>query len=496
VNESTRSFETVAAALKNRFQMHEPAIRFIDNFSAASIVVGKDGVGLTELRSRVISAWRGPVTKRLAELHVDGQPVRVEHAEYFPWSAVQTGRVGGIAVTAILYSPEYNRFAWIVRLQNDSAAPVTMQWNVTSEFETNGAPYVFRHGILNDDRTADATHDNKTATWLLRKPESGSRRLQPGVTHTFEVLVDYAITDHEVPVAPVAGPSRLATWALVQMQRTGVPLADMRDVIAASDRLHQWYLTTQDHDRDGLAEWRFTGCITDDSPAFDRYAPHSGAGQWMANYYLPPVASVSLNSYLMMDAKCLAYLSTQAGEHAQAAQHRATAARLEQRLKEVCLDDGQFFWDYDHQVGGFNRAVTLHGFLPLWAGVALDDNVRRSIIEDYLLNPRHFFGPHPFPFTAYSDPAYRPDGYWRGRVWVHTTYWMLELLWHYGYHVQVDAAADRLVALMNQREEFLENYNSNPAQPGGGQPDYNWAFATYLQLAERKYRTPVLQIIQ
>ncbi len=47
--------------LKNRIKMHETAPGFIDNFSAASVTVSRNLVGLTELCTRVISAIRNPV---------------------------------------------------------------------------------------------------------------------------------------------------------------------------------------------------------------------------------------------------------------------------------------------------------------------------------------------------------------------------------------------------------------------------------------------------
>ncbi len=639
----------IVEMVKNRFKMNESATGFIDNFSAASVTVSRDFVALSELCSRVLSAWRAPVTTTLAGLGLsidEGllELVYLDHADHYPWGVEQKGfaAAGKIRVSASLYSPEYNSYAWIIKIENVSDHALTVRASVSGGIKhlgpgplvttlEDGVHAVFRHGVLFDDRKPDATHDNKTATWLLRLSgcasvtadqkagnytlEGKACRLEPGLSNVFEVLIDYGMTDHEAPLPPAAGPTRLtswegewkkrrawwveklqhieegggdevrslraaagllrcgsdwqdegivascctvtdwpamvffwdsvvssvglmrmdsklgldairatyvrqrpdgctsaskqqfrdgstvfpmatiASWAMVQMEQTGVPISEMRDVIASTEKLHQWYLGTQDHDRDGLAEWRFTGCCADDSPAFDRYAPHAG-GQGCANYYLPPVASVSLNSYLIMDAKCLAYLYEKAGDNQRASAHRATAAKIEQRLKEVCLDSGRFFFDYDQQLGGFNRALTLYSFLPLWAGVSVEDKVKRSIIEEWLLNPRHFFGDYPFPFTAYSDLAYRPNGYWRGRVWVHTTYWMLELLWSHSYERQADEAADRLLKMMSQREELLENYNSDPSMPGGGQADYNWALASYLQISEHKYRNPVLLTIQ
>jgi neutral trehalase len=150
------------------------------------------------------------------------------------------------------------------------------------------------------------------------------------------------------------------------------------------------------------------------------------------------------------------------------------------------------FYDYDHHTGQYNRALTLYSFLPLWAGVDLKEEQADHIIRSYLINPEYFFGTCPFPYLAYNEEAYRPDGYWRGRVWPHVTLWMLEMLWDKGYRKEADMASDRLLAMMDQQKEILENYNSDMKMPGGGEPDYSWSFASYLALENRMYREPAL----
>ena len=161
-------------------------------------------------------------------------------------------------------------------------------------------------------------------------------------------------------------------------------------------------------------------------------------------------------------------------------------------MKAVCIQNGEMFHDFDHHWGKFNDTLTLFSFLPLWAGVSMDAGMKKRMIEDYLLNEKHFNGPCPLPYLAYSDSEYKPDGYWRGRIWPHVTYWMLEALWREGYEKEADSMADRIMGMMAQREEILENYNSSPDMPGGCAPDILWSFATYRLLADRCYRDPVI----
>jgi glycogen debranching enzyme len=258
------------------------------------------------------------------------------------------------------------------------------------------------------------------------------------------------------------------------------------------DKLFHWFIQTQDHDGDGLPEWRFTGCPADNSPMYDHYAlpiQRDLTLTWCT--YLPPVASVSLASYLIMDAKCLAFLYKQLGNEERSAYFIRQAARLEAKLKEICVKDGELFFDYDHHIRRFNAALTLYSFLPLWAGVEIKADMKKRMIEEYLLNQKYFFGEKPLPYLAYSEDAYKPTGYWRGRIWTHVSFWIVEALWAEGYEKEADEAADRLIGMMNQGETLLENYHSSPETPGGGSPDYNWGAASYLLLADRTYRKPV-----
>lgn len=289
------------------------------------------------------------------------------------------------------------------------------------------------------------------------------------------------------PQAPITA------WAMLRLTGYGLENEFIHDMLPRIDALHQWFISTQDHDGDGLPEWRFTGCPADNSPLYDHYARPINkdlAERW--NIYIPPIASVSLNSFLIMDAKCLARLYDKIGNSERCSYYSRHAKELEKKLKTVCFKDGEMFYDYDHHTGHYNQALTLYSFLPLWAGIELDTTIRRNMIEKYLLNSGYFFGEYPFPYLAYNEEAYRADGYWRGRIWPHTVIWILEMLCNYGYEEHADIAAGRLLEMMDKKEEILENYHSSPQLQGGGEIDYNWSFASYLMLENKEYRRNVI----
>ena len=298
-------------------------------------------------------------------------------------------------------------------------------------------------------------------------------------THSYEHMVGSTF----YPQAP------LVSWAVLKIFRRYKNIAFVKEILPKIRTLFDWNVRTQDQDGDGLIEIRFTGQLADDAPQYDRYLMHLKPIPKGGNIFVPPIASPAWNSFLYMDARCLAELYKIVGDPQNAEAVLEVVKNIPERLMEVCWDEKtQYFQDYDHQIESFNRARVLTAVLPLWAGMSIDENKRRTLIEDNLLNPKRFFGDYPFPYLAYDDPEYNPDGYWRGRVWPHTSTWILELLWKFGYEKEVKDASKRLLTMMNQQEMILENYNSSPDVSGGGSPDYQWSSGTYLYLVNQRYR--------
>jgi hypothetical protein len=302
-------------------------------------------------------------------------------------------------------------------------------------------------------------------------------------THSYE----YEVGSTFYPQAPLEG------WGILHLYRRWENLGFVREILPRVRGVFDWYLQTQDHDRDGLIEVRFTGQSADNSPQYDRYMAHLSCTGFSGCCFLPPVASVAYNSYIYMEARCLSKLYRLVGDDVNAAAVMAAVDAIPQRLLDVCWDrETGYFHDYDHQCQAFNRVRVLTSLLPVWAGMPLPDEVKQTLLKDNALNPQRFFGPQPFPYVAYDDPQYDPCGYWRGRIWPHTTTWILEMLWANGYRRQADDAADRLLAMIDRGDKILECYFSDPQRPGGGSPDYQWSAAVYLYLTNRRYRENIL----
>jgi putative isomerase len=260
-------------------------------------------------------------------------------------------------------------------------------------------------------------------------------------------------------------------------------VAELYDKVAAS---HLFWRDFSDSDRDGLAEYNWSGQMGDNSPLWDPVT--LGYDETSGCSWLPPIASVALNSFIYRDAEELARLATILGKDKDAVMWQERKAYVAKRLKEVCYlpDEGRYS-DYNHRTQTHNRVKTFFSFLPLWAGVPVPEDVTRNILDDLLSNDS-FFGAVPFPSVEYIDPSYFAGTYWRGKAWPHFTYFLCEVLVRHGYTAEEKEAARRTLSFYSGVGNRLENMTTDPAvtEPNGFK-DYNWGNAATILLEEEAY---------
>ena len=275
--------------------------------------------------------------------------------------------------------------------------------------------------------------------------------------------------------------SPIATWAVNRYLSHHADHVFAGELYPKIRTNHHFWTRYSDTDRDGLAKYRWTGQVSDNSPLWDFYGLTDGkpAGcQWV-----PPVASVALNSFLYRDAIELARLATRLGMPADAEAWTQEAGRIAESLMEICfIEKERRFWDFNHHTQTHRRVRTFWMFLPLWAGVPVENSIKKELIEDVLLDERQFFGTVPFPSVAYNEPSYNPTGYWRGKSWPHVSTWLVELLQREGYITEARAAASRLMFAWASIGAPTENLSTDPLHPHGGFSDYNWGCAAVILL--------------
>jgi len=278
-----------------------------------------------------------------------------------------------------------------------------------------------------------------------------------------------------------AGQAPIEAWAAWRVYQASRDRAFLERVYGWSKLNNQYWFSYRDADGDGLCEWRNGGQIGDDSPRWDKAGVVRNCKD-MGEYESP-----DLNGFLHGQMCHLALMAGELGHTEQAREWEARAEELRGKmLSTLYFPEDDCFYDVDLLTHQPQRVIAPNHFIPLWAGVSPGKEEAELMIRRYLLDPAHFWGETPFPSISFTHPAYEPYGYWRGRIWPHFAYWMVETLWAYGFQAEADLAAERLINMIARWPYLQENY-SGDGQPSGI-PEYNWTAATTILLLQRAYR--------
>lgn len=282
----------------------------------------------------------------------------------------------------------------------------------------------------------------------------------------------------------------LAGWAIETVYDVTGDVEFVRDLYPKLVAYHRFWYTDRDHDGDGLCEYGSTdGTLVaarwesgmDNAVRFDSTQMlQNGPDAWSMNQ-----ESVDLNSYLYREKLALARLASGLDRNEEAARWTAEADKLKDRI-QTDMYDGSTGWFYDIDVnsGAFVRVQGPEGWIPLWAGVASDEQASR--VRDTMLDPEKFRTHVPFPTVARDDPGFS-DGYWRGLVWLDQAWFAIEGLRRYGYETDATALRDQLFKNLEGATvagvPLRENYHP---LTGAGQnvKHFSWTAAHLLLLTQ------------
>ncbi|USI74656.1 MGH1-like glycoside hydrolase domain-containing protein [Sphingomonas morindae] len=153
----------------------------------------------------------------------------------------------------------------------------------------------------------------------------------------------------------------------------------------------------------------------DNSPMYD------GAG---FDGRLMQLADVGLMSLYIVDCDALAEIAVELGRRQDVVELRARAARVRRGLATLWDPVSHIYRNKDLRTGRLSERLSPTNFYPLLAR-APSPKAADQMIRDHLLNPAEFWGDRVVPAIARSDPAFKDQDYWRGRIWGPMNY----LLW-------------------------------------------------------------------
>ena len=280
----------------------------------------------------------------------------------------------------------------------------------------------------------------------------------------------------------------LSGWAIQEICKRDRSYSFCAEMYPQLVRYHEWWYQDRDHDGDGLAEYGSTdGTLIaakwesgmDNAVRFDDTALHKNDDHaWSMDQ-----ESVDLNSYLYAEKLVLADIADALSKPDDVARWNREADALATRIQGEFFDEGRG-WFSDISIDGsrFIEAEGPEGWIPLWAGVATQEQVAR--VRTGMLDENRFRTFVPLPTVSRDNPEFS-EGYWRGLVWIDQAWFGIEGLRRYGYEKDATDLAGQLINNLEGAavpgEPLRENYHPLTGE-GRNAEHFSWTAAHLLLL--------------
>ncbi|MCU6278437.1 alpha-glucosidase [Enterobacter quasiroggenkampii] len=209
--------------------------------------------------------------------------------------------------------------------------------------------------------------------------------------------------------------------------------------------------------------------------------------------------SVDQASYMYSDNHYLAQMASLLGKEQEASRYRQLADKLATYIN-TCMFDAKSGFYYDIRIEDkplangcagkpiVERGKGSEGWSPLFNGAATQAHA--DAVVKVMLDPKEFNTYVPLGTAALTNPAFGPDIYWRGRVWVDQFWFGLKGMERYGYREQAQTLAENFFKHakgLTSDGPIQENYNPlTGAQQGA--PNFSWSAAHLYMLYNDFFR--------
>lgn len=273
----------------------------------------------------------------------------------------------------------------------------------------------------------------------------------------------------------------------------------IKETYPAFARWHAWWRRARDPRKSGLLAWGSNPQPQYDFPHLKLYNPVQQHEHICALYEAGmdnfPIMNevpfdkkantlagdcVALNSLYVMDCEALARMAAQLGDTRAAQRYQREAAAHARRMRARLYDKHTGLYCIRRWDGTFIRDVSAINFFPLAAGVPTPEQAR-FMVENFLINPKIFWGEYVISVTALNYPASKNNNYWAGRIWPPTNFIVYEGLKRYGFDDVAAAFALKSFRMFEKNwakaNMICENYNMVTGEGGdvwNSDTGYGW----------------------
>ena len=200
--------------------------------------------------------------------------------------------------------------------------------------------------------------------------------------------------------------------------------------------------------------------------------------------------SVDQNSYFYVDNLLISKMADLLNHPDDKDHYALQAENIKSYINENMFDPESGYY-YDLKFSDTDselitkRGRGTEGWTPLFTEIATQEMA--DAVVKIINDPNEFNTYIPFPTASKSNPAYNPDIYWRGRVWLDQFYFAIKALRNYGYDQMADEYLNRLFKNADGlvgSAPIRENYNPENGKMQGA-TNFSWS-AAHLYLLYRE----------
>lgn len=233
-----------------------------------------------------------------------------------------------------------------------------------------------------------------------------------------------------------------------------------------------------DADHNGLPVWQS--------------ADHSGMdNQRNRNGDMPfQIEGIDLACYIYRELQSMAIIAEKLGIPDDKKAYLEQADGLAKKINEVFWDEKDgIYYDRNEVTGKMLKVKSVSAFIPLWIGVASQEQANR-LVKEHLINEKEFWFKYPVSTYAATEPDYYQgrrtnECNWRGPTWIPTNYMIFHGLMHYGFKdIAKDLAYRTLSLALDENSVTREFYDSDTGKGNGMDPFWGWSSLAYVMPLE------------
>lgn len=210
-------------------------------------------------------------------------------------------------------------------------------------------------------------------------------------------------------------------------------------------------------------------------------------------------ANIFLNAFMQKELEAMAEICKQNGLFSKEEEYMKKAASLTEAIQAECWDKrDKFFYSVDVDIktrsydwfhkglGAFWKSLPIRiqvwsGFLPLWAGIATEEQAEE--MRKHYLNSESFYSPGGVRTLSKEEKMYdlsatnNPSN-WLGPIWIVASYCVFKGLLNYGFKDEATDLAEKTLKLMAEDLKATGNlheyYNPETCEPVMNSGFINW----------------------